>query len=38
MSLIDPLSCGFVKIGAYNILTNKYNVNKKDFRLEICAF
>ena len=28
MSVIDPLSCGFVKIGAYNVLVNKYNIKK----------
>ena len=30
MSLIDPLSCGFIKVGAYDILTKKYNIKKQE--------
>ena len=28
MSVIDPLSCGFVKVAAYSVLSQRYNVKK----------
>ena len=26
MSIIDPLTCGFAKVAAYNILSNTYGI------------
>lgn len=30
MSILDPLTCGFAKVGVYVILTQPHGINKND--------